>query len=96
MTMTVMVPTLMPPAVEPELPPMNINMMVRSEPLLESVAGSVVKKPAVRAVVALKKEQRSFCPKLYPAYEGLVRSKRRYSQVETKRSALLTMMMTLV
>ena len=55
---TTRVVVLMPPAVEPGLPPMNIRMMVSS--LLPSVkaAVSVVLKPAVLAVTELNKEVR--------------------------------------
>ena len=65
--MTVNVLTLTPPPVEPEHAPMNMRMIIRRVPLLERVAGSVVKYPAVRAVVALKKEHSSLSPKLKPA-----------------------------
>lgn len=61
---TANVPTLMPPAVEPEPPPMNIKTIVRSIPLSERVAQSVVAKPAVRGVIAQNREASSFSPKL--------------------------------
>ena len=62
--------TLIPPAVEPELPPININTTVNRYPLSESSAGSVVEKPAVRAVAELKIARSSFSPKGAPLYEA--------------------------
>lgn len=67
MTITAKVPTLMPPAVEPEPPPMNIRITVSSTPLSDRVEESVVANPAVRGVAALKMLTSSFSPKLYPA-----------------------------
>ncbi len=63
---TVKVPTFMPPAVEPEPPPININTTVSRKPPLDSDALDVVANPAVRGVTALKNEAKSFSPKLKP------------------------------
>lgn len=46
---------LMPPAVEPGLPPMNMSMTVRSFEASESAAVSTLLKPAVLGVTAEKK-----------------------------------------
>lgn len=49
-----------PPAVEPELPPINIKIMVKSLDASEKEAISTVLKPAVLGVTALKKLFKSF------------------------------------
>lgn len=51
-----------PPAVEPELPPMNINITVRSFEDSEREAISILLNPAVRGVTELKKLFNSFVP----------------------------------
>ena len=63
---TASVLVLMPPAVEPGLPPMNIRMAERN--LLPSVraAVSTLLNPAVLGVTALKKQARNFWEPFIP------------------------------
>ena len=55
-----MVVVLIPPAVDPGLPPINIKMMVRSQLFSDSFVRSTVLNPAVLGVMALKKEAKTF------------------------------------
>ncbi len=47
---------LMPPAVEPGLPPINIKIIVKNFPLSDKAAVSTVLNPAVLAVTELNKD----------------------------------------
>ena len=57
---TANVPTRIPPAVEPELPPMNIKTVVSKNPLSESDVLDTVEKPAVRGVMEQNSDASSF------------------------------------
>ena len=54
--MTAKVVVFMPPAVEPELPPMNISKQLSREPLSESRDRSAVFMPAVRVLTEWNRE----------------------------------------
>ena len=58
---------LIPPAVEPGLPPINIKMMLKSLLLSESCAISVVLKPAVLVVTESNRQVRNVSPPLSPS-----------------------------
>lgn len=59
---TTKVVTLSPPAVDPELPPININIIVKRELLSDKEAVSIVLNPAVLGVIAWKSEARKASP----------------------------------
>ena len=66
MTRAANVVVLIPPAVEPGLPPININNMVKSELLFDILLRSTTENPAVLGVVAMKKEERIFSKNGFP------------------------------
>ena len=61
---------LMPPAVEPGLPPINISIILKSFPPSDISAVSIVLNPAVRAVTEANRDAYTFPPSESPAMDA--------------------------
>ena len=76
MMSTAIVVVLMPPAVEPGLPPMNIKTIASMPPAPERVPEETVLKPAVRGHIDITRAARILVPTLWlPMLAGLFHSK---------------------
>ena len=88
-TRSAAVETFIPPAVEPEPPPINIIIIATASVAVFSAEKSKVANPAVRSVAEKNTESRTFSPAVFPERKAPFSRRRNATAAKTKTADIL-------